>query len=855
MERQAAAWGTDSGGWGTQEAQAAGDTWGMSRHESEEAWGDHPESLLQPPQPQSHGILPTIPEHSSPGGQSSQIRRSLSDIGESQQSREDYDSWSGHQDLPAHHYAEGQQSQTLTATAAPSAMGSPAPHPAISLTEAVSRAHAQSLVGQKVSSASEAARKLEESRGRLNVYPTNTNTNSIGVSPAMRYEPLKDHSNHAPGAAMSSASAAAALLESTSNRLRAQGHGTSKPPQSTVTAPPGKTTWTYPKPVVPNGRPAAAIPPDASWTMTGGNTWSNKHRQTKSATVHWGQENENAWNQQIPQRGQQHQHPQHPQTHQGHQRPQHSKHHSHPGHPTHQQRPQPGQSQSWQGWGKDGWDQEQLSETETEETVDAWGQHGGDGWGQSGGDSWGQHTGGWSQQQQQQHHRQPGRSGGKPDRGRGRGGAKHPDDGWGGQADGWGPQGGWDQGEGGTWGQSNDGWSQTRGQGRGGQGQGHGRGHAPSDQEDNDWGQQQDSGWGKTADGGWPKAADGGRSKTADGGWGKTADAGGGKPADAGWGETADTGWGKTADAGWGAGGEWGAGGRAQSNSEWGAGPQSKETAASRAQVSEQQKAQILNSMLPPGQNQKGPSNTTTAQLQAMQQHAAQLQTHLAALQSAIAQGQKSGISAAQLRQQAAQTETQLAMVLGAMGQNQKNGNMTTAQHQAAQIQAAQLQAQLAATQGVKLPPKAKPQENRDVWEAYDADNGWGSVDSSDDEYDPNRRVHFSPKASDLWGGSPRSVPSKTLVQAQQQQGIATTPLNLTSNVRFVESRGAAFAFVSNAFFGNSRFARERIHWMFPANKDERVANMLAWVQKMSFNLATFGVRFDSFFFLCLVEC
>ncbi|KAF8204910.1 hypothetical protein BJ912DRAFT_840267, partial [Pholiota molesta] len=62
------------------------------------------------------------------------------------------------------------------------------------------------------------------------------------------------------------------------------------------------------------------------------------------------------------------------------------------------------------------------------------------------------------------------------------------------------------------------------------------------------------------------------------------------------------------------------------------------------------------------------------------------------------------------------------------------------------------------------------------------------------------------------------------------------------SNVRFVESRGAAFAFVSNAFFGNSRFARERIHWMFPANKDERVANMLAWVQKMSFNLATFGL-------------
>ncbi|KAF8165016.1 hypothetical protein B0H34DRAFT_647326 [Crassisporium funariophilum] len=105
---------------------------------------------------------------------------------------------------------------------------------------------------------------------------------------------------------------------------------------------------------------------------------------------------------------------------------------------------------------------------------------------------------------------------------------------------------------------------------------------------------------------------------------------------------------------------------------------------------------------------------------------------------------------------------------------------------------------------------------------------------------DDNRRVHFSPKASDLWGESPRSIPSKTLARAQQ--GLATTPVNDPAGARFLESKGAAFEFVTNAFFGNARLARERIHWLFPSNKDLRVAAMLAWVQKMSFNLGSFGL-------------
>ncbi|KAF9485429.1 hypothetical protein BDN70DRAFT_640316 [Pholiota conissans] len=420
---EAAAWGTDTGAWGMPEAQPAGDTWGTSTH-NEVAWGDDPESLLQPPLHQSH--LPTIPEHVSPGGHSTQLRPSLSDIGESQQSREDSydnDTWSGHQESPAPHYADGQQSHTLTATAALSAIGSPAIHPAISLKEAITRAQARGGTG--VSSASEAARKLEESRARPKAQYIKNNT----TSPAARYEPLKDNSNHAQGGQlhppMSSASAAAALLESTSNRLRAQGHSAPKPPQQTVQAPPGKTKWEY------HGRPAAAITPDPSWIMTGGNAWSNKHRQTKSATVHWGTGNENrtqqAWD---AQQNQQQHHPApsvHPR-----QRPQHQKHYSHPGHPMHQQSKQ-GQGQSWQGWGKNEWQEEdQESETETEMTDDVWNRQEGNGWGQGSNSGWDQHAGGeWVQHPQQ--NRQQERS--RQDPGRSRKNKRH-DDGYG-QADGW----------------------------------------------------------------------------------------------------------------------------------------------------------------------------------------------------------------------------------------------------------------------------------------------------------------------------------------------------------------------------------------------------------------------------------
>ena len=750
VKTEISTWGNATNTWGTAEPQGE-DTWRMSRQEPEEAWGDHTGSLLQPPGP-AHGILPTIPEQAS---EYHQQGRSLSNIGEHRESQYS-SSYDSRQDSPDPRYAEGQQSHNLTATAAPSAIGSPHPPPVISLTEA-----AQSLIGQKASSASEAARKLEEQRTRLNTQPVHA-----PGTPAIHFEPLKDHSNHMAGGQtpMSSASAAAALHESTANRLRAQNNKPSKPVQAAVPAPPGKTTWTYPKTLTPGSRPAAAIPPDYSWTMTGGNEWSNKHRQTKSATVHWSQGNANdAWGQQMPQHGQQiPQHPQSARFSQGQQRPQHQKHFSHPAHPGQQQRLPPGQNTSWQGWGKDEWNQEERLESESDEdTYDEWGRSGGETWRQQGSASHQQASGGWGEQKQNQQHAHQKQQGG-PSRGE-----KHVEGQW--DQDEWGRTqqsgNGWNQGDA-AWSQVNDGWTQGRGhghqaqaQGRG-QAQGQGRGQSRGEgrgqfQSDNGWGQQEDNGWGQ-----------------GESAWNKT--------------DGDDGGWGKASDAGWGqANGEWQTGGRA-SPDEWATGQQkpaaysgADPAMVARAQMAQHHKAQIMNAML-------------------------------------------------------------------SQAQNQKDNNMTTAQHQAAQSHAAQLQAQLAAAQGAKLPPKAAAKDSN-VWEAYDADNGWGSINSSDDEYDVDRRVHFSPKVSELWGGSPRSLPSKTLAQAQQQQGVAATTINLPSGVRFVESKGAAFSFVHNAFFGNARLARERIHWMFPANKDERVANVLAWVQKMSFNLATFGVSFIFF--------
>ncbi|KDR83398.1 hypothetical protein GALMADRAFT_109821, partial [Galerina marginata CBS 339.88] len=418
-EPQESAWGAATGQtWGTN-TDAPAESWGAGSQEPEDTWR-HSESLLEPPSTHTHNFLPTIPEQPS-SGHFTQNRTALSDVGESPDEYSDSRSWTN-QHNPQSPQWDGPQSQTLTATAAPSVMGSPTPPHQISLAEAAAAAQ-KDMQNQKISSASEAARRLEQSRAIQNDF--SKPTLSTAISPAVHYEALNVHPHAAPGhKPVSTASAQARAFESSTTRNRIQNSTNNAQPSNPSHPPiPGKRAWNYPQPLHPSLKPPASIEPDPSWTMTGGNAWSNKHRTAQSASApNWSQGNENAWNQQLHQYRQAEQaHQRRPETHQRHsgqQRPRHSKNHSHPGHPTHHQRPQAQQNASWQGWGKEGRDQADGDGDSDEETINGWGtgtQHGGDDWGQA--------AGAWGQQPAN-----PGKNEGKRERGRGRGHGKKPED-------------------------------------------------------------------------------------------------------------------------------------------------------------------------------------------------------------------------------------------------------------------------------------------------------------------------------------------------------------------------------------------------------------------------------------------
>lgn len=145
------------------------------------------------------------------------------------------------------------------------------------------------------------------------------------------------------------------------------------------------------------------------------------------------------------------------------------------------------------------------------------------------------------------------------------------------------------------------------------------------------------------------------------------------------------------------------------------------------------------------------------------------------------------------------------------------------------------------------------------------ANDGWGDENDFNDgndgweaeEHDPwgdprHRDQKPKPPTKSIWGGSQAettySMPSKTLTHAYN--GTHTKPMNVVTqskmndytNVKFVESRGMALEPVKNAIFGKSRKAKDRIHWMFSPNKDERVSSLLAWIQAMEYNLGSYGV-------------
>ncbi|KAF5388395.1 hypothetical protein D9615_000156 [Tricholomella constricta] len=142
-------------------------------------------------------------------------------------------------------------------------------------------------------------------------------------------------------------------------------------------------------------------------------------------------------------------------------------------------------------------------------------------------------------------------------------------------------------------------------------------------------------------------------------------------------------------------------------------------------------------------------------------------------------------------------------------------------------------------------------------------DDGWGDEDDGWDEeeqeWEQSRGQHHvapsqtNPKGKHVWGGSqPEStyhMPSKTLVHAMKgthvmaTNGVPPNKMDEYTNVKFLESRNAAFIPVQRAIFGRERKARDRIHWLFSPEKDERVSAVLAWIQAMEYNLGSYGLH------------
>lgn len=69
--------------------------------------------------------------------------------------------------------------------------------------------------------------------------------------------------------------------------------------------------------------------------------------------------------------------------------------------------------------------------------------------------------------------------------------------------------------------------------------------------------------------------------------------------------------------------------------------------------------------------------------------------------------------------------------------------------------------------------------------------------------------------------------------------------INDYTNIESLESFGEALRPVEGAFFGQERKARDRIHWQFPHEKDERVRNALEWLHDHTRSVASFGVSFS----------
>ena len=157
------------------------------------------------------------------------------------------------------------------------------------------------------------------------------------------------------------------------------------------------------------------------------------------------------------------------------------------------------------------------------------------------------------------------------------------------------------------------------------------------------------------------------------------------------------------------------------------------------------------------------------------------------------------------------------------------------------------------------------PEKEVPAWEQWPAgDAGRGDPDGegytdSEEWNDVTGRRNFRQTVSSAFvpaptGDSPYPMPSRTMAYAN---GNAEDTLDAFSpglsrqrntigdyaNLQFLESFGEALKPVENAFFGRDRKARDRIHWQFPHDKDERVRHALEWLYDNAHGIGAFGVR------------
>lgn len=140
-------------------------------------------------------------------------------------------------------------------------------------------------------------------------------------------------------------------------------------------------------------------------------------------------------------------------------------------------------------------------------------------------------------------------------------------------------------------------------------------------------------------------------------------------------------------------------------------------------------------------------------------------------------------------------------------------------------------------------------------WGLEDDSWGNGQEDSRNGKGDGHGTGPPSSKrastAWDTWGGAQNasrySMPSLTLSYAYKDSKTrldhgSQSKIDDVAKIRFHESKGVALHPVHNALFSQGRLARDRIHWSFPPDKDERVRAALSWIQEMSYGLGTLAV-------------